>query len=176
MRTLALVAICVLTSSSGCRGWQGDRYLRHRAPASRARKEATYAFGLPGGGWQPIADRGDLQVAWLEPDLGAVIELHAQCADQGDSSLEQYTDHLRMDWTKWTVVSQVELKLERRAALRTVVDAELDGVPRRNDFVVVKKDGCLFDLRYSAPPDGYAKGHAAFDRVVGGFRFPLVGA
>jgi len=165
--------LVLLLSVSACRGWQDDRYLRHLTPASLARREASYGFGDPGAGWEPITRGKHVQVAWIERTLGAVIELHAQCDDQGDSSLEQYTDHLRLDWTGWTERSQTKVMIERREALRTVVDAALDGVARRNDFVVLKKNGCLFDLRYSAPPDHYDQGLPAFDRVLGGFRFPL---
>lgn len=158
---------------SGCRGWQGDRYLEHRMPASRRAREASFGFGLPGPSWRALRKVEDVQVAWVSDSLDAVITVHAQCADQGDSSLEQYTDHLRIDWTAWKVVEQVELRLVGRAALRTIVDAELDGVPRRNEVYIVKKSGCLFDLIYSAPPESFDKGRADFTRVVEGFRFPL---
>jgi hypothetical protein len=174
-RALALVSLALLTAgtSSGCRGWQGDMFLRHRAPAKRARQEATYQFGRPGDRWRPVRKVEDVQVAWLDPGRGAVIEIHAQCDDQGDSSLQQYTDHLRMDMTDWKVVDQHEEKLLGRAALRTVVDAQLDGVPMRHEFVVLKKNGCLFDLSYSAAPRSFADGQPDFHRVVAGFRFPV---
>ena len=98
--------------------------------------------------------------------------MFAQCEGQGDSSLEQYTDHLRIDWDGWTVIEQSSTELLGRAAMRTVVDASLDGIPRRNELWVVKKDGCLFDLRYSAGAADFASGQAAFSSVVQGLRFP----
>ncbi len=170
-RSIPLLASVLILA--GCRGWQGDQFLRHRSPASRAARETSYAFGTPGEPWRAVRNAEHVQVAWLHPELGAMIELHAQCDEQGDSSLEQYTDHLRIDWTDWTIVSQQAERLVGRAALRTVVDAQLDGVPRRNEFLVVKRSGCLFDLRYSARPDSFDAGRAAFVRVVEGFRFPL---
>ncbi len=168
MTVVALIGIV-----AGCRGWQGDVYLRHRFPASRAAKEATYRFGLPGEPWREVRKEKDVQVAWI--NAGAMITIHAQCADQGDSSLVQYTDHLAMDWTDWKIVTQTPETMIGRDALRTTVDAELDGVPRRNEFVIVKKNGCLFDLQYSASPDAFEAGRAAFGRVVAGFRFPVEG-
>lgn len=115
----------------------------------------------------------NVQVAWVRPDIAGVIELHAQCVDQGDSSLEQYTDHLRIDWTSWNVIEQRTETIEGRAALRTWVDAALDGVPRRAELVILKKDGCLFDLRYSASPEAFALGEDDFHRVLAAFRFPV---
>jgi hypothetical protein len=139
------------------------------------REEATYRFGVPGDGWRPVRHLADVQVAWVNEDLGAVIQVHSQCDEQGDSSLDEYTDHLRIDWTGWEVVQQSPERLAGRAALRTTVDAELDGVKRRNTFVIVKKNGCLFDLQYIAPPERFTGGRAGFQQVVDGFRYPLRG-
>lgn len=172
---LGLALLVLGVAASGCAGWKGDTYYAHRVPAKLARKETSYRFGDPGPGWQPVRNLKDVQVAWTNPDVGGVIELHAQCDDQGDSSLDQYTDHLRIDWTHWEVESQEPGRLLDRAALHTVVTAGLDGIVRRNEFWVVKKNGCLFDLRYSADPAGFEAGRAAFARVIDGFRFPLRG-
>jgi len=155
----------------GCAGWRdfGDTYYAHRGP-----DEPTYSFGAPGGDWRPVRDLDDIQVAWVNTSLEGVgiIEVYAQCNDHGDSSLEQYTDHLRIDWDGWTVLEQSKTELIGRAALRTVVDASLDGIPRRNELWVVKKDGCLFDLRFSAGAGDFASGQSAFSTVVQGLRFP----
>lgn len=159
----------------GCAGWKGNTYYAHRAPAKRARKEATYRFGEPGPAWQPVRNLEEVQVAWVRSDLGGLIELHAQCQGQGDSSLDQYTDHIRIDWTDWETESQEQTRLVDRAALRTVATGRLDGVLRRNELWVVKKNGCLFDLRYSANPAHFEAGQPDFAQVVAGFRFPVRG-
>ncbi|MCA9656016.1 MAG: hypothetical protein H6712_01955 [Myxococcales bacterium] len=171
----SIAPVVVLACLVGCAGWHGDTYVAHRSPPKLARKETTYRFGLPGDGWRPVRNLKDVQVAWVNPELGGAIEIHAQCDDQGDSSLDQYTDHLRIDWTGWKVLHQEEARLVDRAALHTEVLAELDGVERHNELWVVKKNGCLFDLRYSAEPVLFDKGQAAFAEVVGGFRFPVRG-
>jgi hypothetical protein len=139
----------------------------------RSRFEATYRFGLPGEGWAPARRLQDVQVAWRNASIQGVIGIHSQCEEHGDSSLEEFTDHLRIDWTNWRVVEQENTRLIGRAALRTVVVAELDGMEFAHEIVVVKKDGCLFDLRYSAPPESFPRGRAAFARVVAGFEFPV---
>lgn len=165
--------VLALLLPAGCAGWRGDTYVAHRAPPKLARKETTYRFGDPGPGWQPVRNLKDVQVAWIRPEIGGAIHIHAQCDDQGDSSLDQYTDHLRIDWTRWDVESQEQTRLLDRAALHTIVSAELDGVPRRNELWVVKKNGCLFDLMYSADPPRFEEGRAAFADVVRGLRFPV---
>jgi hypothetical protein len=158
-----------------CRGWRGhgNVYYAHLVPAKVAKKETTYRFAAPGDPWRPTRDFPDVQVAWVNPDISGVITIHAQCEEQGDSSLDQYTDHLRIDWTDWVVVSQEKLTLVKRDALRTVVNARLDGVPFTLEIVVVKRSGCLFDLIYFASPAHFEAGRADFARVVAGFEYPV---
>jgi hypothetical protein len=160
---------------AGCRGWQGNTYYAHRLPKKRADKEATYRFGSPGDDWRALRKVDDVQVAWVHDEYRAVIELHAQCDDQGDSSLDEYTDHLRIDWTHWDIELEEPGTFAGRASLRTVVTARLDGVPMKLELLVFKKDGCLFDLRYATSPKSYDAGRAAFVRVTDGFKFPVRG-
>ena len=164
---MVLAAVAgVVTLSSACSGWrkQGERYY------ARGPHEATFTFVHPGAGWSPLKISG-LQVAWINPKLQGLIELHGQCEEQGDSSLYQYTDHLRIDWTDWVVQEQSEHQLLGRAALRTVAVAKLDGVPRQQELWVVKRAGCLFDLRYGAQPSKFAAGQPHFAAVVKSFTF-----
>lgn len=157
---------------TGCAGWseKSDIYR-----ARRGHGEASYQFGRPPQGWTPVRAVEGVQVAWVNESLSGtgIIELHAQCDEQGDSSLAQYTDHLRLDWDDWSIVEQSESELVGRAALQTVVDASLDGIPRRHELWVVKKNGCLFDLRYSAGLPDFSRGQPHFKAVVRGFSFPV---
>ncbi len=164
----------LVVPAAGCRGWRdaGDTYYAHRLPKKRARKEATFAFGMPGEGWRPLRKVEGVQVGWMRPELRGIIGVNVQCDEQGDSSLVQYTDHLRIDWTDWKVLEQTDQRLIERAALRTVATGRLDGVPMQLELWVVKRAGCLFDFTYVAAPDRFAQGQPQFAKVVGGFRYP----
>jgi hypothetical protein len=135
-------------------------------------RAASYRVGLPGEGWKP-APMKDVQVAWAHRDAPAGIRVHSECVGHGDAGLDEFLDHLRIGWTAWTVESRAEERLVDRAALRARVTATLDGVPFRHEFLLVKKDGCLFDLSLSARPDAFEAARPAFERVVAGFRFPV---
>jgi len=160
--------------SSACGGWRGhgDTYYR-RWEIGKVKHEATYSFGMPGDGWQPLKQK-DTQVVWFNTDLDAVILLDSQCESHGDSDLMQFTDHLRIDFRQWDVKSQEVVKMNSRDALNTVVVASIDGGPQKQlELYVTKKNGCLFDLEYVAPPASFERGRAAFARVVAGFKFPI---
>lgn len=163
------------TGSLACAtGWvdHGDTYYADKTK-SAAPEQATYKFGLPGAGWEPLDQKG-AQVVWASSSYPAVIHLDSQCGKHGDSSLEQFTDHLMIDFREWKKVSQQVEPFAGRDAVRTVVVGELDGVQQMQmELLVLKKDGCLFDFQLLAPPSHFAQGKADFDRVVSGFSYPI---
>lgn len=171
-----LLGLALLTvSTPGCSGWVGHGETYYRKRDTAASREATYSFGLPGAGWQPLSQKG-AQVAWYHDGLGAAILLDSQCEMHGDSSLEQFTDHLRIDFREWEILSQEHVTMAQRDALHTVVLASIDGVIKTQmEIFVLKKDGCLFDLEYIAPQRSFEAGRADFARVVSGFKFPIRG-
>lgn len=173
----AALGTLFLASSTGCAtGWNGgELYVKRRRPAWRAQyREATYRVGLPGDDWKPHREKG-IQVAWRHAREPSIIQVRSQCDEHGDSDLASFTDHLRIDFTDWKIIEQRSLQLVRREALRTRVSAKLDGAPIQMELVVLKKNGCLFDLSYISVPRSFDAGLADFDRVVEGFRFPLEG-
>ena len=171
--SVALLSVVLLSTLAGCGGWvgHGDTYYARRSD----RNDATYRFGQPGPGWAPLQQKG-VQVAWFDASTDAVIVLDSQCDEHGDSSLEQFTDHLRIDFREWEIVSQERTTLVQRDAVHSVVLASIVGVVKTQmELYVVKKNGCLFDLEYIAPPRNFEQGRAAFAQVVGGFSFPVQG-
>ncbi|NJK32670.1 MAG: hypothetical protein HC927_09810 [Deltaproteobacteria bacterium] len=53
--------------------------------------------------------------------------------------------------------------------------ANLDGAEVMIEYVVLKKNGCLFDLTYIAVPRSFEQHTAAFEQVIAGFEFPVRG-
>ena len=79
------------------------------------------------------------------------------------------TRQLLIGYTDRDVESQEKVALDEREALRTRVTARLDGVPMTLELYVMKRNGCIFDLSYAAPPDAFARGLPDFRRFVDGF-------
>ncbi len=172
----ALLGLALLALSSACGGWRGhgNTYYQ-RWERGPIKHEATYRFGMPGDGWRPLDQKGT-QVAWWNEDLDAAILLDSQCEEHGDSTLEQFTDHLRIDFRQWEIKSQEAVPMVGRDGLHTIVLASIDGGQQTQlELYVTKKNGCLFDLEYVAPPASFERGRAAFARVVAGFEFPVRG-
>jgi hypothetical protein len=86
----------------------------------------------------------------------------------GDVPLAILTQNLIMGTTQRDFESQELIPFDRREALHSRLRARLDGVPMQYDIYVMKKDGCIYDLVYVAPPDRFGDGAADFERFVAG--------
>jgi len=172
-----LTLLGVLCLSTACGGWRGhgDTYYAKPTPRSKVGHEATFSFALPPKGWKPAKEKG-AQVLWVHESMPALINLRAQCEMHGDSSLESFTDHLRIDFREWKILSQEPMMMVDRDAIHTVVLAEIDGgVQTQLELIVFKKNGCLFDLQYIAAPEVFERGRAAYQQVIADFTFPIRG-
>ena len=188
---LALVAMTsTLLVGPGCaRGLRDEIYVPPYQPIWKGQnKLPTYRVGLPGVGWETMAGE-ELQVAWYHSTDSAVIQVRGECEEHGDSDLADFTDHQRIDYSSWEIIEeptgevdaegrprtgskQYYTTIAEREALRTTVQARLDGVEVMIEFVVLKKDGCLFDLTYIAVPADFGQHAQAFEQVIMGFAYP----
>jgi hypothetical protein len=122
--------------------------------------------------WRPIESSQSL-VAFRADRDKATVALDGRCGKDGDDvPLTALTRHLFLYFTDRKVLSERTFSLDGRAALRTEMEAELDGVPKRFTVVVLKKDGCVYDFIYVEDVPGSREGRAQFDQFVAGFSTP----
>lgn len=129
--------------------------------------KADYRVGALEGKWQRFTVNGG-DVAFKHKD-GGTIFANRMCKDVDDVPLDVLTNHLFFDMQVDREISREEITLAGRLALRTHVIAELDGVPVELDLVVVKKDGCTYDMALVADRDAFAARRGDFDRFLKGF-------
>jgi hypothetical protein len=130
-----------------------------------------FAFRItsPPPQWQRIDDAG-AALAFRDLANDATIMVNGRCGEERDDvPLESLTQHLFLMFTERTVHEQKVEPFDGREAMHTVMSAELDGVPMRYDVWVTKKDGCVYDLLYFAPPDRFERGLPAFQGLVQSF-------
>lgn len=133
-------------------------------------EEARYRVGPLGSGWQALDVAGQNDLAYHDPDLGAIVQVNATCDPDSDVPLTALTNHLLIGFTERDIREQRLFPLDGREALRTHVIAKLDGVPRELLFVVMKKDDCVYDFALITPPGSpFERAVPDFERFVGGF-------
>jgi hypothetical protein len=116
--------------------------------------------------WHAVEVEGAL-IAYRDESGGATVALSGRCGLDGDDvPLSALTHHLFLQFTEREIISQKLTELDGREALRTELDAKLDGVPLHYLVYVLKKDGCVYDFMQIGGGQGSA---AAFERFVHGF-------
>ena len=156
-----ILALLVLTATSGC----------HRVAFEDSvftKKQVSYRIGELPKHWHRVFVEGN-DLAFSETDTGRAISINSTCEGHDDPPLPVLTRHLLMGFTEREEISQQLLPLDGREALRSRHTAKLDGVPVELELVVLKKDGCVFDFTYVAPPGQAEARMADFDVLLAGF-------
>jgi hypothetical protein len=124
------------------------------------------ALGPVPEGWRPLRIAGaDLAFRDPQRDGSALFDVHCDRRDD-DAPLSALTGHLIMGTTEREIELEETVPFDGREALHTRMRAKLDGVPMQYDIYVMKKDGCVYDLVYVAPPARFAEGAADFERFA----------
>lgn len=111
----------------------------------------------------------DTRLAFRDDSNNATVAVNGRCGMDGDDvPLISLTQHLFLQFTERSQLSQTKVDLDGREALRTELDAALDGVKKRYLVYVLKKDGCVYDFMYIAA-DSAPGSRAEFERFVQGF-------
>jgi hypothetical protein len=158
------VAALVLTLSLVAPGCASQRF------DGRVYDDGTLRFrtGPIPAAWHAIEADGTL-LAFRDDAGGATLAVNGRCGLDGDDvPLASLTQHLLfLQFTEREPVSQTEVSLDGRAALRTELTGKLDGVPKRFLVYVLKKDGCVYDFWRISEPN--ASDASAFEGFVRGF-------
>ena len=155
---LPLLAACLV----GCTHAGGfDDGVLHKA-------DVTVRVGPLPASWRRIQVEG-ADLAFRDDPREASALFNVRCGRRDDDApLSALTDHLIMGTTAREVQTQDTIPFDGREAMRTVVRAKLDGVPMQYEIYVMKKDGCVYDIVYVAPPDRFADGAQDFERFTQG--------
>jgi hypothetical protein len=119
--------------------------------------------------WRRL-DVDDSTLAFRDDAGSATIAINARCGkDANDVPLRALTEHLFLQFTERALVSQSTIELDGREALKSELDAKLDGVRKHFCAVVLKKNSCVYDFLYIAKDTPTPARLAEFDAFVGGF-------
>ncbi|MFH0799297.1 MAG: hypothetical protein V2A66_03850 [Pseudomonadota bacterium] len=156
---------CVLGPSShkGVIGYRpGVVFLKHNQ---------TYRVGILPDGWErthpPVRT-----ISFYNPSLRSSIATDAYCGKSvGERRLETLGGEIISAFDDRHMQSETKFDLDGRGALRQRVSGKEDGVPVVVDLVIVKKDGCVFDMYAVMPPDADPAATADFEAFYGEFHY-----
>jgi hypothetical protein len=156
---LSLALVVVLQACAHGDGFDG---------AVLRKGELVVHLGPVAPNWRRIEVEG-ADLAFHDDAREASTLFDVRCGRRDDDApLSVLTDHLIMGTTERQFDTQETVPFDGREALHSVLRAKLDGVPMQYEIYVMKKDGCVFDIVYVAPPDRLAQGAPEFERFVHG--------
>ena len=131
-------------------------------------EDVHFRVGPVPSSWRRL-EVDDTRLAFRDDAANATVAVNGRCGLDGDDvPLPSLTQHLFLQFTERTQLSQTKVSLDGREALRTEMSAALDGVKKRYLVYVLKKDSCVYDFMYIAS-DSAPGSRADFERFVQGF-------
>lgn len=168
----AATALC----AAACSGPQVEVHREQRTVEARNDDHhLTYQFGPIGSTWDPITIDGN-DAAWHDRASDGVVHVDHQCGRNEDTPLPALVQQLLIGFTEREFATEETVPYDGREARHVVVRARLDGVPMMLELYVMKKDGCVYDLGFVAPPDRFAAGAPAFGEFARGFHTIATGS
>lgn len=131
----------------------------------------AYSFRVPEApaAWQRL-EVSHAALSFRDEDSQATIAVNGRCGkDAQDVPLASLTQHLFLQFTERRIELEETVPFDGREAMHTILLAKLDGVPKKFDVWVLKKDGCVFDFIYLAPPEAFDRGVKEFQSFTRGF-------
>jgi hypothetical protein len=159
MRPRTSIAVAALLAG-GC----ASAAPSHRADADA---EVAHRVGALPRAWVRSKTAGG-ELAYTHAQGGTIYTDHFCLGELRDLSLNVLTNQLLFD-VKVIHRTQRLITVAGREALRTRVSGELDGVPIELDVVVLKKDGCTYDLVLVSGPNIFPQRELDFEAFVRGF-------
>ncbi|MGZ3695963.1 MAG: hypothetical protein ACXWQO_17895 [Bdellovibrionota bacterium] len=146
-------------------------------PDRTAPKSKDYIISTPPAPWQKLATSDDpsstdamkADVAYENPESGAIISLNSICRKYSPASLESLTNTLVRGIDNREVLKRTELMLSGAPALDTTFSGLVDNVPLKIRTVVMSKHSCSYDLIYVTVPKREELNGLAFENFLASF-------
>lgn len=132
--------------------------------------QTSYRIGPVGSDWTPVTVDRQNDLSWHNHTKKGVMHVDSDCNPELDIPLKALRNHLMIGFTDREIIDEQTIPMDGREALRTHLDAKLDGVPREMLLQILKKDGCVYDFALITPPgESFEQLLPDFDRMVTGF-------
>jgi len=128
-------------------------------------KEVKYSMGELPDEWVRL-DVESLNMAFYNKKNNGIIYTNGKCNKSSDNSLKVLQTHLLIGFKNKKFETEELIKYQKRDCLRSVLTAELDGIERKINYYVFKKDGCLFDIVLISPPEFFEENNKIFSELI----------
>jgi hypothetical protein len=163
-----LVAAALATLAPGCALLFPDR---------TAPKSSEYDVKTPGAPWHKLAvgddpsstDAMKADLAFENPETGAIISVNSICRKYNKLSLEQLTENLVRGVGERKMLDRKEITLDGVKSLDSLFEGRVEGVYLHLRTVVALKDDCTYDFIHVSVPKREVGHPHAFDEFLASF-------
>ena len=129
-----------------------------------------FRVSLPREGWEVVeAEGADLALRDLRSPARMAVVVSCPAGEGGP--LKALSRHLLFGIRGIRVVREGPILLDGVTGLETRVQGRFEGSPIEVRTVVVRRQVCLYDLFYVAPPEFFETRMIDFDRLLRGWQF-----
>jgi hypothetical protein len=146
-------------------------------PDRTAPKDREYQVNAPPTPWHKLATGDDpnaldsmkADVAYENPETGAIISLNSICRKYTKSTLESLTDNLVRGVGDRKMTARKEIVLDGEKALDSTFEGVVDKVFLQLRTVVMTKNDCTYDFIHVSIPKREPGNSHAFDDFLAAF-------
>lgn len=147
-------------------------------PDRTAPKSLNYQVAPPSPPWQKILVGDDpnsidalkADLAYENPQTGAIISINSLCRKYSEHNLEALTNNLVRGIDNRKTVSKTSTKVIDSEALDSVFEGVVDNVNLKIRTVVLIKNFCSYDFIYVSLPEKELNSKDAFEAFIASFR------
>jgi hypothetical protein len=147
-------------------------------PDRSAPKSSTYQILSPDSPWHRLdlardseaIDTIKADLAYENPETGAIISLNSLCRKYTDATLETLTNNLVRGINNREILRQETAEIDGTKALDTLFKGQVDNVDLHIRTVVLIKDKCTYDFIYVSIPKKEKNSGQAFEKFLASFR------
>lgn len=147
-------------------------------PDRTAPKSMNYHVTPPLAPWHKLLVGDDpnsidalkADLAYENPETGAIISINSLCRKYSEHNLESLTNNLVRGIENRKILDRKIYKVAEADAMDTIFDGEVDSVAIRIRTVVLIKNSCSYDFIYVSLPKKDADSKGAFETFLASFR------
>jgi len=112
-------------------------------------------------------------VAFQRIGSSSIIALNSACRtrlEADEKSLRDLTHELLLGISEVTQRVEQNLTIQSTPALRTSLQGRINGNPISMRTLVLRRNSCVYDLLYMAPPAKFVQDESDFDKFVASLR------
>ena len=113
-----------------------------------------------------------VDAAWGNNNDGSSISFHTDCEDISQTKLYDVSQQIISDLDESKIIYKKYELFNKNKALRSQVQGLLEGIPTKMEFLIFRKNKCIYILNYISIESNFLKNHSVFHNFQKEFKVP----